>query len=1187
MSSQRTTEPVVMETPRRTLPGSVRWTEVQPPPETPRAVVELRALGSLEAVVAGQVVDLGAPKQRALLTLLASRVGQPVPVDVMVEVLWSGGPPPSVMTSLQAYVANLRKTLEPDRAPRAPARVLRTRPGCYLLDSRAVEVDVHRFTEHATAGWQAWEGNDPQRALTAFEAGLALWRGPAYAEVVGSTWVAPEVARLEELRLSAIEGRCAALLAVGAHERAVADLEAFIQCHPLREYGCELLSLALYRAGRQADALEVLRAIQGRLAEELGIDPRPALKHLEREILNQSPALDWQPTAAATTLRAHDGPPAAVPGVPSDPPPTGPETEVFVGRESQLRQLGDALAAARAGRGRVVTVSGEPGVGKTSLLRRFAEQAGVPVLCGACPEHVVAPRLWPWEQVLRAAGTRLPERSVPAPVAELLDGHAPEPADGAGRAGATLRRFEAIVRYLVEAADSEPLVVLLDHLHRADPGSLRLLAHLADSVPASRLLLVVAYRSDEAAVLAEALAALARAEMTRIELGGLDTEETRALAGAVLHRQLGSRTAEALRERTEGNPFYLRELSKVLTSEQRLEHPHTAPVPVPVREVVLRRVARLPHATAGVLAVAAVAGRRFDVAVVAEAASVEVEAALEGLDTAVAAGLVAEDPQRLGWFRFTHALVAETLYETAGRLRRARTHRRIGAAAARAWAGSAQRAAEVARHWLLAAELDPDTAAEACAHAATAARIADERHDPHRAAALWRQALTAADLADRADLDRYPLLHGLGAARYRLGDLPEGREAFLQAMEGVLAAPDEHGKVDTFRLVSTAVTALGEPTAHPGAHGEVDPRLVDVLERTRAVVTEPARRALVLACLAAARYHDGDPAGRATLVEEALTLARLTADQRELAHVLYLGALALHGPDHLGAGLRAVEELLALPGLPAATTLRVHHFHARLLITAGRVPEASAALDRVERHGEGALLRARLGWSRAGLLALGGRWSEADRLSRAAADQHAGRSGDDPRFYRLAQRWEAAFHTGGDGLVDELRVVARTSTLPALHSVLAVAEVEAGQVPAARTTLRRFPHPPRDHLWLYTRCWALLAAARLGERERIAQRRAQLLAYRQLTCSVLDVVIGGPVSYFTGEAALALGDREAALADFALAAHTARRMGAQPWLARVLEATDRARLLGRSHSVAEADLPVREGDHARIQDVWA
>ncbi|MGH3437726.1 MAG: BTAD domain-containing putative transcriptional regulator [Sciscionella sp.] len=693
---------------------------------TPEVMVEFRALGPVEAVVAGRLVDLGAPKQRALLALLVSRVGQPVAVDVMREELWAGRPPPSAMTSLQAYIANLRRVLEPERAPRTPATVLRTCAPGYLLDSRVVDVDAHRFGERATAGWQAWERGDPQQALSEFEAGLALWRGQAYAELADATWVVPEVARLDELRLSVVEGRCAALLAVGAHGVAVAELEAFIRVHPLREYGCELLSLALYRAGRQADALAVLRTIQMRLAEELGIDPRPAIQHLEREILNQAPALDWRSNRAVSTMRVPSRHTASTQVATTGPPPSPVAGgEIFVGREVALRQLVEGLAAAAAGRGRVVAVSGEPGIGKTSLLRRFAELAGVPVLWGACPEHVAAPPLWLWEQVLRAVATCCPQRSIPGPMAELLDGDTQQLMDGVEGAGGTLRLFEAIVHYLTGASHTAPLVVVLDHLHRADRSSLRLLAHLAESVPASRLLVAVSYQSGEAATLAETLAALARPGMTRIELNGLNTQDTQTLASAMLHREVNKSTAERLWARTEGNPFFLRELIKLLTSEQRLDQPHTAPVPVPVRDVVLRRIARLPQIAAEMLSVAAIAGRHFDIDVVAEAASVEIETALEVLDTAVAAGLIVEDQQQLGWFRFTHALTAEALYETTGRLRRARRHRRIGAAAARAWTGNTERAAEIARHWLLAAELDP-TAATATA---TAARVADAPQD--------------------------------------------------------------------------------------------------------------------------------------------------------------------------------------------------------------------------------------------------------------------------------------------------------------------------------------------------------------------------------------------------------------------------------------------------------------------------
>ncbi|MEZ0113084.1 DNA-binding SARP family transcriptional activator [Catenulispora sp. EB89] len=681
----------------------------------PSHPVRIRALGPIEATVADRPVDLGAPKQRALAALLVSRVGQPVAVDLILDTLWADHPPASPMASLQAYVANLRRLLEPDRPPRAPATVLRTSPRGYLLDGGVVDVDVSRFTEHATAGWQAWDRDDPRRALREFEAALALWRGQAYEDVAGALGVAPDVARLEELQLAVFEMRCAALLAVGAHARAVAELGAFMKAHPLREYGCELLSRALYRSGRQAEALDVLRAIEVQLTEELGLDPSPNLQQLKVEILNQAPTLDRRPTAAepipstSTALLTPSPPPSLVPSaqtlttqppaipdpaetVPERPfaehppqptPETDPDGDVFVGREPLLAQLTEALAAARAGRGRVAAVSGEPAVGKTRLLNRFADLAdlaGVPVLWGTCPEHVTAPPLWPWEQVLRATADALPQRPVPALVGELIDG--PDQSDGVEVAAtATLRSFEAIVHYLTGATRTEPLVVVLDNLHRADACSLRLLAHLAESVAASRLLLVVSYRSDEAPVLAETLAALARRETTRIAVAGLTARDAQRMAGAILRRGISERAAEVLCARTDGNPFFLREFIKALTTEHALEDPGAVPVPTSVREVVLRRVAQLPHPVGEALSVAAVVGRHFEIEVVAGVLGIEIDAALELLDAAVAAGVVVEDRTRLGWFRFAHALVAEVLCETTGHLRRARLHRRIGAMA--------------------------------------------------------------------------------------------------------------------------------------------------------------------------------------------------------------------------------------------------------------------------------------------------------------------------------------------------------------------------------------------------------------------------------------------------------------------------------------------------------------------------
>jgi hypothetical protein len=203
------------------------------------------------------------------------------------------------------------------------------------------------------AGHEALTRVDPEQAVREFDAALGFWRGPPYADVREAGWAMPEITRLEELRLAVIEGRFAALLELGAHPVAVAELEAHVRDHPLREHGCELLALGLYRAGRQADALGVLRAARARLVEELGIDLGPALQCLERNILTQAPLLDWYPTPVVPTVAA------AVLGVATPAPPPVPRqlpshTPHFVGRAAELRQLTTLVDTTTAGGGTVV-----------------------------------------------------------------------------------------------------------------------------------------------------------------------------------------------------------------------------------------------------------------------------------------------------------------------------------------------------------------------------------------------------------------------------------------------------------------------------------------------------------------------------------------------------------------------------------------------------------------------------------------------------------------------------------------------------------------------------------------------------------------------------------------------------------------------------------------------------------------
>ncbi len=252
--------------------------------------LEVRLLGPIESDRDGSPVPLGGPKPRALLAVLALESGRVVSVDRLVEALWPGDPPETASHAVQVYVSQLRKALGPVIATRAPG---------YELELAPERVDVHRFSRLTQEGRAALEGGDPTAAEGALREALALWRGPALADFLYEPFAQAEIARLEELRTVAVEERIEADLALGRHAELVSELEALVQAQPLRERPRAQLMLALYRSGRQADALAAYRTARETLVEELGIDPGRELRDLEAAILRQDESLLLEETPLA------------------------------------------------------------------------------------------------------------------------------------------------------------------------------------------------------------------------------------------------------------------------------------------------------------------------------------------------------------------------------------------------------------------------------------------------------------------------------------------------------------------------------------------------------------------------------------------------------------------------------------------------------------------------------------------------------------------------------------------------------------------------------------------------------------------------------------------------------------------------------------------------------------------------
>jgi DNA-binding response OmpR family regulator len=293
-------------------------------------VIEFRLLGQVEAWRAGTRLELGGPKQRAVLASLLVRAGRVVPLDRIVDDLWPEHPPARAAATVQVFVSNLRRALEPDRPRGTPATVLVTAAPGYLLAVEPGAVDAQAFTRLAEQGRAALEGDDPELAADLLRRGAELWHGPALADMPDS-FARAEAARLDELRLGAAEDRTDAELALGRHTAVVAELEHRVLRHPMRERSRAQLMLALYRCGRQADALEAYRAGRRVLHDELGLDPGTRLRELEQAVLRHDPDLAWEPPAVV------------LPAVPEDPSADEPGRVLVVDDSGVNRRL---LAAA-------------------------------------------------------------------------------------------------------------------------------------------------------------------------------------------------------------------------------------------------------------------------------------------------------------------------------------------------------------------------------------------------------------------------------------------------------------------------------------------------------------------------------------------------------------------------------------------------------------------------------------------------------------------------------------------------------------------------------------------------------------------------------------------------------------------------------------------------------------------------
>ncbi|MGI5203108.1 BTAD domain-containing putative transcriptional regulator [Spirillospora sp. CA-108201] len=1094
----------------------------------------VRVLGAFGAEVAGAAADLGGHRQRSVLARLVAARGRMVPADRLVDDLWAGTAPPRAAAGLQSFVSHLRRALEPDRPPRTPARVLVTEPPGYALRLPDGAVDAWRFdalideaAERAAA--------DPREARRRAEAALAEWRGPAYAEFGDLPWAAAEAARLDERRRLAVERRAGAMLRLAAAAEAVPDLETHAAANPLREEAWRLLALALYRAGRQGDALAALRRARAALTEELGVDPGPALRRLESDILAQEPALGApeRPAPSRPVLRL----------APAPRPEEGP---AFVGRAQELARLEEAAESAAAGRGGVVLVCGDAGMGKTALAERLSRDLagrGWTRAWGTAPETPGAPAAWPWAELLHElAAAAPPAGGLAGRLGPLLD----DSVIGRGDADIVTGRFRlhlAVGDYLAELAETAPLLLVLDDLHWADEETLALLVRLAGRLRDRRVLLLATFRQTEVpGGLAAALAALARYEPARIELAGLSPAEVAVLVRDTCATGLDDAELSAIAERTGGNPFFTRETARLLDAEGLPAA--TRRVPAGVGDVLRRRVARLPGPVRTVLRDAAVVGRDADLRVLTDLAGDE-DTVIEAVEAGLAAGLVAEPAP--GRIRFAHALVRDTLYAGVSRARRTRVHGRVAAALERHLPGEV---AAIAHHYLESGT-DPEKAVR---YARRAAAAAEARYAHGAAADLWVRAVdTLRAQGSEGTRDRLEAEAAAIRASALAGQIVDARARRIAAIADARALGD-------VRLLARIIVGFDVPTLWTSReYGTLDLAVVEATDEALARLPEdePELRVRLLTTLAIESEGEQHDRGAAA-AGAALRLARALGAPELIALALngaYINAY--RSAEGLAERHRFASELLDLATEHDLGTYRVlaHLQLQQTSVAALDLPAAQGHRAEGRRLAEqyGLPLLARIAdWYTALVRAFAARPDEAERaFAEVGGSIGRTRIWFSERGMALLGPFCLRLVLGrADEAMDEAAWLhGQWGHVAATADIYALTLAAAGRTAEARRVVADAGPVRLDYFFDLTMAVRGLRAVALGDRPLAEEAYTALLPYeRHFSGGATAVATVGPVAQVLGDLARYLErPAEVAAAHYRTAADVAARLDAPFW----------------------------------------
>jgi DNA-binding CsgD family transcriptional regulator len=883
--------------------------------------------------------------------------------------------------------------------------------------------------------------------------------------------------------------------------------------------------------------------------------------------------------------------------------------KLFVGREPELRTLREHVAAVHDGRGSLVLVSGEPGIGKTRLVELLAEEAAAQetrILWGRCFDGEGTPAFWPWVQLVRAyehdhdsAADQIGQDA--SSIGNLLwgvhrDGDVAAqslhdalryefPAEAAQ---ARFELFDAIATWLGKLASVRPLLLVFDDLHWADAASLLVLRFIVHTLPDARICIIGTYRDTEATEpeglrqLAADTARLPSAHL--IKLLGLSEAETDHLLAETSTLPISPDVVHAVHSVTEGNPFFVHELVRALAADGQVaawlggSQLHPAPLSVGVRAVIDHRLERLAAECVRTLTAAAVIGREFGLATLRRVPDLFDAPHLALLEQAESAQIITPVSGFLGRYRFTHALIRETLYARLGSAQRARLHQQVGQALVSYYALDPEpHLAELAHHFVQAAPIGD--AAVAVQYARRAAERAASQLAFEEAVRLYRLALEANELAPSPDNRlRCDVLLALADAQIRAGNLGNAEATARQAVSTARAIADAE-------RFAQAVLALSERWGSD--YGREDRAAIALIDEALAMLagSRPTLQARLMVRQGRLLMFAGDCAAAAAISREAIGVARAAQEPHTLLHVLARAYWQLSVDQSPAECAAAANEVLDLAEQLGNQTMLLEGRQYRLCaaLEAGDIARVDAELDRYTRLAQ-ALQQPLYWWMaesyRAMRALLEGRFGETQRLAHRAAALATNADAPEASQVLAAQIGLARWLEGRAAeLVEPTRQLCqRDPGIVAWRAMLAVLYCEVGATDAGRKEFMRLVDGgcaglPRDTGW-----WATLAC--LSEVCALLNDEAVAIQlYALLQSEAGRVLVGpfgvfclAPATYYLGLLATAAGWHAVAAQHFEAAAETMHVLGARPWLARLRHA--QARLHAGSGQTEAGERPL-------------